>query len=93
MPAEATGNSEGDNDQEIMPAIHRVIEYSGLTYYQVLELPIDVFQLMLKNHYLDELNSTQEGRDYLEKCKRLNTTEADRSAIANFMNRGAKNGK
>lgn len=67
-----------------MPSIHRVIHYSGLNYNQVLELPCDVFLLMVKNDYLDELNGTEEGREYLEKCKRLNTTEIDIAALRDF---------
>lgn len=71
-----------------MPSIRRVIEYSGLTFHQVLQLPADMFLLMLKNHIVDELNSTQEGRDYIEKCKRLNTTEPDRKTVKEFTKRG-----
>lgn len=82
MPDEARENtSEGE---ELMPSIHRVIHYSGLDYNEVLKLPCDVFLLMVKNDYMDELNSTQEGREYLEKCKRLNTTEMDFSALRDF---------
>ena len=64
-----------------MPNIHRVIEYSGLNYYQVLELPADLFQLMLKNSIIDELNKTEQGREYLAKCKRLSITEMDIDAL------------
>lgn len=71
-----------------MPSIRRVIEYSGMSYREVLELPTDIFLIMVKNHYIDELNSTQEGRDYLEKCKRLNTTEPDRVKVKQFGKRG-----
>lgn len=71
-----------------MPSIRRVIEYSGLTFYEVLQLPVDVFMLMVKNSYVDELQSTQEGREYLAKCKRLNTTEADRNGVSKFLRRG-----
>lgn len=79
--------------EELMPSIHRVIEYSGLTYNEVLQLPCDVFLLMVRNHYIDELNSTQEGRDYIEKCKRLNTTEIDIQGIREFQSmRGGENG-
>lgn len=76
-----------------MPSIHRAIEYSGLTYNEVLQLPCDVFLLMVRNHYIDELNGTQEGRDYIEKCKRLNTTEIDIQGIREFQSmRGGENG-
>ena len=79
--------------EELMPSIHRAIEYSGLTYNEVLQLPCDVFLLMVRNHYIDELNGTQEGRDYIEKCKRLNTTEIDIQGIREFQSmRGGENG-
>lgn len=64
-----------------MPSINRVIEYSGLDYYKVLKLPCDVFQLMLKNSIVKELNETEEGREYLSKCERLNTTTMDIKAL------------
>ena len=73
-----------------MPSIHRVIEYSGLSYYDALELPCDVFALMFKHSIIDEYNKTPEGREYLEKCKRLQQTEIDVSA---FRKMKAKNGK
>lgn len=64
-----------------MPDIRRVIQYSGLDYERVLELPADVFKLMLKNHIIDELNATEEGRQYLEDCERLQKTSPDEKAI------------
>ena len=76
--------------EELLPSIHRVIEYSGLNYHQALALPCDVFLLMVRNHYIDELNSTEAGREYLEKCERLNTTEIDIRGIIEF-SRGEKN--
>lgn len=66
---------------EWMPSIKRVIDYSGLNYYEALDLPCDTFQQMLKNSIVDELNSTEEGQEYLAKCKRLNTTEMDIEAL------------
>lgn len=68
-----------------MPTIKRVIDYSGMDYKHVLELPADVFLLMVKNSIINELESTEEGRDYLEKCKRLNTTTIDKDAIRKKM--------
>lgn len=93
MPTEALEGGEGHDEEQLMPSIRRVIEYSGLTFVDVLQLPTDVFLLMVKNHYLDELQSTQEGRDYLAKCKRLNTTEADRNEVSKFLQRSGKDGK
>lgn len=67
--------------EELIPSIRRVIEYSGLDYYGVLELPCDLFLLMFKNSYVDGLRSTQEGRDYLDKCARMKITEPDYTGI------------
>lgn len=77
---------DGDN---IMPSIKRVIDYSGLPYDRVLNLPTDMFLLMYKNSIMLELESTKEGRDYLGKCKRLNTTEIDMAAIARWKQNGS----
>lgn len=62
---------------EIMTSIKKVIDYSSLNYFDVLDLPCDVFQLMLKNSIIDELNKTDEGRKYLADCKRLQTQQPD----------------
>lgn len=71
-----------------MPTIKRVIDYSGMNFERVLELPTDVFLLMVKDSIISELESTEEGRDYLEKCKRLNTKGVDKTAFRNAMRKG-----
>lgn len=71
-----------------MPSIKRVMDYSRLNYYEVLELPCDVFLLMARNSYIDELNSTEQGREYLKKCKRIATTEMDEEALLDFREKG-----
>lgn len=80
LPPEAA-EGEGKNEEEILPNIKRVIEYSGLSFNEVLDLPTDLFMMMVKNHYINELNATPEGQEYLEKCNRLNTTSIDKGAI------------
>jgi hypothetical protein len=53
------------------------MDYGRLTYYEALELPCDVFKLMLKHSIVDSLRETEEGREYLEKCERLSVTTPD----------------
>ena len=65
----------------MMQGIRRVMQYGNLSYEQALNLPTDVFLLMAKNHYVDELQQTEAGREYLEKCKRLRITEIDEQAL------------
>ena len=61
----------------MMPNIKRVIDYSGLDYHGALQLPCDVFMLMVKHSVIDSLMQTEDGRKYLEDCERLNTTTID----------------
>ena len=92
MPSMPSTDGGGEGKHEIMSGVRRVIEYSGLNFYEVLNLPTDTYLLMLKNHYLDELNSTEAGREYLEKCERLNTTQPDREKLMAMKKRGGNNG-
>ena len=45
--------------------------------WEALELPIDLFQWCLKNSIIDMLMETEEGRKYLEDCKRYDMEDAD----------------
>lgn len=88
LPDEAYDEKElRASNEELLPNIHRVITYSGLNYHEVLELPCDVFMAMLRDCVIEELNSTDEGREYLQKCKRLNSTEIDVDGLHDFINR------
>lgn len=60
-----------------MPNVKRVMDYSRLNFNEVLELPCDVFKLMIRNSIIDELSKTEEGREYLQKCERLKQTKPD----------------
>lgn len=60
-----------------MPTIKSVMDYGGLSYFQALQLPVDLFLLMKKNAFLDKMNATDEGKQYLKDCERLRTTEPD----------------
>ena len=54
-----------------------VIDYLNISYIEALELDSDVFLLAYKCAVIDKLQQTEEGREYLELCERLNTTEID----------------
>lgn len=78
------GEGGGQRNEELMPSIRRVVAYSGLDYHKALELPCDVFMLMVKNSYVSELQSTENGRAYLEQCARMKLTEPDIGALHAF---------
>lgn len=64
-----------------MPALLKVARATNLTLNEVLELKQDVFLACLKTAVIGELNETEKGREYLEDCKRLNTTSLDKNAF------------
>ena len=66
---------------EFLSGIRDVIEYSGLSFNEVMELPCDLFLLMRKNYVMNKLNETEEGKNYIATCERLNTTKADRAGV------------
>ena len=66
---------------ELMPSIKMVMDYGRLSFNEVLELPCDVFLLMKRHAYIDQLNETEEGRQYLRDCERLRQTEPDYEAL------------
>ncbi len=61
----------------LMPAIKKVMDYGHLSFYEALNLPCDVFMLMVKHSTIDNLSQTEEGRKYLADCERLKVTTID----------------
>lgn len=60
---------------------HLVSEYTGLNFHQVGQLDYGVFLLWLRDAYIAGLNRTEEGREYLDDCWRLEQTEPDRPKL------------
>lgn len=44
---------------------------------QALELPVDLFALCVKNWTIGELMQSEEGREYLDDCRRFRQTKMD----------------
>ena len=64
-----------------MTMVQTVIKYSKLSYREVMQMPCDLFFLMKRNASIDALSRTEEGREYLKDCKRLETTTPDYEAL------------
>lgn len=54
-----------------------VIDYLNISFIEALELNSDAFLLAYKCAVINNLRKTEEGREYLALCERLNTTELD----------------
>lgn len=65
-----------------------VSEYTGLNFFQVGQLDYGVFLLWLRDAYIYGLNRTEEGREYLDECWRLQLTEPDRQKLRQRFGKG-----
>lgn len=53
------------------------------------ELPIDIYLFFMREAYIESLSTTDEGKEYLNNCWRLEQTKPDRENIRrNFEKRG-----
>ena len=79
------GEQSDSDGEEMLRAVHIVSEYTGLDMMQALDLPCDFFLLCAKNWMVDQLMQTEEGRDRLDRLRRLRETKLDRSGLHKVM--------
>ena len=66
-----------------------VMDYCHLNIAQVQELPIDTYLFLMREAMIYENSQTEEGREYLNNCWRIEQTKPDRKAIReNFRKKG-----
>lgn len=66
-----------------------VAEYSGLNFHQVGQLDYGIYLLWLRDAYIAGLNRTEEGRQYLDNCWRMEQTKPDRAKLHSKFGKGA----
>ena len=70
-----------------------VAEYTGLNFHQVGQLDYGTYLLWLRDAYIAGLNRTEEGRQYLDDCWRMEQTKPDRGKLSARFGKGAHNGQ
>jgi hypothetical protein len=70
-----------------------VSEYTGLNFHQVGQLDYGTYLLWLRDAYISGLSRTEEGRQYLDDCWRMEQTKPDRAKLRHQFGRGASNGQ
>jgi len=58
-----------------------VAEYTGLNFNQVGALDYGTYLLWLRDAYISRLNCTEEGRQYLDDCWRMEQTKPEREKL------------
>lgn len=85
------GNNDDAAKYQIRTMPERLVyKYSGLSFDEIEELPIDMFFLLLRDAFIFEKSKTEEGREYLEDCWILEQTEPDRNALREKFGREVK---
>lgn len=52
-----------------------------MNFFQIEELPVDTYFLLIRDAFIHKQKQTEAGREYLENCWRLEQTEPDRKAL------------
>ncbi|MCI8851229.1 MAG: hypothetical protein HFE82_06805 [Erysipelotrichaceae bacterium] len=68
--------------------IKAIGDYSGLSFNEVLNLPISLFLLLKKDAWMYNNMQSEKGKEFLKALWRLKQTEPDYEAIRNFQKRG-----
>lgn len=79
------GEGGDDPDEELLTTARAVVEYTGLSLSEALDLPCDLYLLCYKNWVVERLNLTEQGREYLEECRIARQTEPDWDAVHRAM--------
>lgn len=66
-----------------------VSEYTGLDFHQVGQLDYGTYLLWLRDAYIAGLNQSEEGRQYLDDCWRMEQIKPDRAKLHQKLGKGA----
>ena len=58
-----------------------VCDYTGLNFNEAVELDCFTFKTVFKDAFIDKLQQTEQGREYLENCWIITQTEPDREKL------------
>lgn len=61
----------------------QVMDYTGLSLLDIQEMDLDVYLFLMREGYIYDLSQTEEGREYLDNCWRVEQTKPDREGLRN----------
>lgn len=74
-----------ENQYQLQSAeIKAIIDYSGLSFNEVTNLPLSLFLCLKKDTWIHNHKKTKEGQELLKTLYRLQQTEPDYDAIHRF---------
>ena len=58
-----------------------VKDYTGLNFNQIKDLDIDDFLIYQRDAFIQRMNESEKGREYLDNCYRIEQTKPDYEAL------------
>lgn len=58
-----------------------VSEYTGLNFLQIAELDYLQYLVWLRDAFIEKMNQTEKGAEYLDNAWRMEQTKPDRAAL------------
>lgn len=65
-----------------------VMDYCNIDIYEVQEMEIDIYLFFLREAMIFENSQTEEGREYLRNCWRIEQTKPDRQKLREKYGKG-----
>ena len=81
MPYYPAGEQGGHQYSISTYWVHRVAEYTGLSFYEVWAMDYVTYLTLRRDAFIAWLSRSQAGTEYLDNAWRMEQTKADRSAL------------
>ena len=65
-------------------------DYTGLNFLQIAELDYVQYLVWLRDAFIYRMNSTEEGREYLDNAWRMEQTKPDRAGLRKKLGKEAR---
>lgn len=65
-----------------------VAEYTALNFNEIKKLDIDDFLIYQRDAFIHRMSETEQGREYLENCYRIEQDKPDYDEIRNYKKGG-----
>lgn len=83
--------SDEENSQhyEINTLNFRIVaEYTALNFNEIKELDIDDFLIYQRDAFISRMSETEEGKEYLDNCYRIEQDKPDYDELRNYKKGG-----
>ena len=86
MPTSPVSNTSDEGHHYEVSSLSEkfVLDYTGLNFLEVIELPIDIYLSLQRDAFIYNLNKTESGREYLESAWLLEQTRPDKTKLRKY---------